>query len=165
MIRSDVVVRMKKSLPWLISAACAAFMLCVVPLLFHDAFFDINRCKVEAVCRVVPVLVLLMGAAVLLAPGEKAGMAHPGRMSRALMLLFLASCVIACARVGFEPATLDGSEGRYCGLVFMLCCGAAFFVISEGEANGRLTAPIVLCAAAVALLGLANALGIDPLGF
>lgn len=165
MIRSDVVVRMKKSLPGLISAACAAFMLCVVPLLFHDAFFDINRCKVEAVCRVVPVLVLLMGAAVLLAPGEKAGMAHPGRMSRALMLLFLASCVIACARVGFEPATLDGSEGRYCGLVFMLCCGAAFFVISEGEANGRLTAPIVLCAAAVALLGLANALGIDPLGF
>lgn len=165
MIRLEAVTQMKKTLPELIAAVCAAFMLCVVPLLFHDAFFDINRFKVEAVCRVVPVLALMMGIMVLLTRGRKARVSYPGRASRVLMLLFLLSCVIACARVGFDPATLDGSEGRYCGLNFMLCCGAAFLVIGWGRNSYRLLVPIEICAAAVALLGILNALGIDPLGF
>ncbi|MGN0775465.1 MAG: O-antigen ligase family protein [Candidatus Ventricola sp.] len=156
---------MKKWLPELVSMACAVFMLCVFPLLFRNAFFDINRFKVETVCRVVPVLALLMAALVLPKRRKEACVPHPGRTSRLLMLLFLASCVVACARTGFESATLDGSEGRYCGLIFMLCCGAAFFIISEGKSCGRLIVPIVLCAAAAALLGLLNAMGVDPLGF
>lgn len=164
MIRLEAIVQMKKKLPEMVSLACAAFMLCALPLLFRNAFFDINRFKVETVCRIVPVLALLMGAA-LLARGRERRIPHPGRASRLLMLLFLASCVIACARTGFEPATLDGSEGRYCGLIFMLCCGAAFFIIGEGRACGRLLVPIVICATAVALLGLLNAMGLDPLGF
>lgn len=154
-----------KGLPDLVSLICAAFMLCVLPLLFHNAFFDINRFKVEAVCRVVPVLALLMGAAILLARRGEKRIPHPGRASRLLMLLFLAACVIACARTGFEPATLDGSEGRYCGLIFVLCCGAAFFIIGEGKTCARLLVPMVICATAVALLGLVNAMGFDPLGF
>lgn len=157
------ITRMKKRLPELISMACAAFMLCIFPLIFRNAFFDINRFKVEAVCRVVPVLALLMGASMLFACEKRTP--RPGRASCLLMLLFLASCVIACARTGFEPATLDGSEGRYCGLVFMLCCGAAFFIIGEGKNCARLLVPIVICAMAVALLGLVNAMGLDPLGF
>ena len=157
------ITRMKKRLPELISMACAAFMLCIFPLIFRNAFFDINRFKVEAVCRVVPVLALLMGASMLFACEKRTP--RPGRASCLLMLLFLASCVIACARTGFEPATLDGSEGRYCGLVFMLCCGAAFFIIGEGKNCARLLVPIVICAMAVALLGLVNAMGFDPLGF
>ena len=165
MVGLEAIVRMKKRLPELVSLICAAFMLCVFPLLFRNAFFDINRFKVEAVCRVVPVLALLMAAAVLFARGVEESPPRPGRMSRLLMLLFLVSCVIACARTGFESATLDGSEGRYCGLVFMLCCGAAFFVISAGAACRRLLVPIVFCATAVALLGLVNAMGLDPLGF
>lgn len=155
----------KKRLPELISLICAAFMLCALPLLFHNAFFDINRFKVEAVCRVVPVLALLMGTAMLLARTGEKRIPHPGRASRLLMLLFLVACVIACARTGFESATLDGSEGRYCGLIFMLCCGAAFFIIGEGKTCARLLVPIVICATAVALLGLVNAMGFDPLGF
>lgn len=161
----SAIIRMKKRLPELVSLICAAFMLCALPLLFRDAFFDINRFKVEMVCRVMPVLALLMGAAMLLARGYKKRISYPGRASRLLMLLFLAGCVIACARTGFETATLDGSEGRYCGLVFMLCCGAAFFIIGEGKSCSRLLAPIVICATAVALLGLVNAMGLDPLGF
>lgn len=164
MIRLKAVMRMRKSLSELIAAICAAFMLCAVPLLFRDAFFDINRFKVEAVCRVVPVLAL-MSAAALFLRGKGSSAAQPGSVSRALMLLFLASCVIACARTGFERATLDGSEGRYCGLIFMLCCGAAFFVIGGETCCRSLIVPIVLCAAAVALLGVLNALGVDPLGF
>lgn len=155
----------RERLPELVSLICAAFMLCALPLLFRNAFFDINRFKVEAVCRIVPALALLMSAAMLLARGGEKRIPHPGRASRLLMLLFLASCVIACGRTGFEPATLDGSEGRYCGLVFMLCCGAAFFIIGKGRTCGRLLLPIVICATAVALLGMVNAMGLDPLGF
>ena len=155
----------KKRLPELISLICAAFMLCALPLLFHNAFFDINRFKVEAVCRIVPALALLMGTAMLLARTGEKRIPHPGRATRLLMLLFLVACVIACARTGFESATLDGSEGRYCGLIFMLCCGAAFFIIGEGKTCARLLVPIVICATAVALLGLVNAMGFDPLGF
>lgn len=165
MVRLEAIRQMKKRLPELVSMTCAAFMLCVLPLLFRNAFFDVNRFKVEAVCRVVPGLALLMAAAMLPGRGKDKQNRYPGRLSRMLMLLFLLCCVIACARTGFDPATLDGSEGRYCGLVFMLCCGAAFFIISEGEGCGRLIVPIVLCATAVALLGLLNAMGVDPLGF
>ena len=158
-------VRMKKALPELIAMVCTAFMLCVFPLIFRNAFFDINRFKVEAVCRVVPVLALLMLAAVLLAGGEKKQSRLPGEGCRLLMILFLSSCVVSCARTGFEPATLDGSEGRYCGLVFMLCCGAAFLIISQGMRCKRMLVPAVISAAAVALLGLFNVMGMDPLGF
>lgn len=165
MVQLEAIKHMKKRLPELASMTCAAFMLCVLPLLFRNAFFDINRFKVEAVCRIVPGLALLMAAAMLLGRGKEKQIRHPGRLNRGLMLLFLVCCVMACARTGFESATLDGSEGRYCGLVFMLCCGAAFFIISEGTGCGRLIVPIVLCATAVALLGLLNAMGVDPLGF
>ena len=157
--------QMRKRLSGQIPTICAALMLCVLPLLFHNGFFDINRVKVKAVCLTMPPLALMMALAKLTARREEKHAPYPGRASRMIMLLFLASCVLACARVGFEAATLDGSEGRFCGLVFMLCCGAAFFVISEGNICKRLIVPIVLCASSVALLGLVNAMGIDPLGF
>lgn len=65
---------------------CAAFMLCVVPLYFQDAFFDINRCKVNLVQRVMPPLCALMAAALILRgcrPHDRASfaevrMAHAG---------------------------------------------------------------------------------------
>ena len=60
MVGLEAIVRMRKRLPELISLICAAFMLCALPLLHRNAFFDINRFKVEVVCRVVPVLALLI---------------------------------------------------------------------------------------------------------
>ena len=145
---------------------CALFMLCAVPLLFHDAFFDINRVKVNAVNAVVPVLLLCFGAASLLNRGgaEKSG---AGRGAQAAMAVFLAACVVSCALTGFDRTTLDGSEGRYCGLHFMLCCGAAFYMIARcSPAHMRRVLPaVLLCAAACALLGVLNAMGVDPLGF
>lgn len=163
--------RVWPALPDGIAALCMAFMLCVVPLLFHDAFFDINRIKVAAVCRVVPVLAALMAVSLCMPRGGKTHriVREPSRRLRspagACMALFLLACVIACAVNGFEQTMLDGSEGRYCGLVFMLCCGAAFFLIARGRRNDRLLIPVLLSASAIALLGVANAMGIDPLRF
>ena len=42
--------------PTWIAAFCTVFMLCVIPLYFDDAFFNINRCKVELVRAFMPVI-------------------------------------------------------------------------------------------------------------
>lgn len=143
-------------------------MLCALPLLFNDAFFDINRFKVNATYDVIPVLAALMLLALLL-KGKAALRGLKGRAVLApllCMLLFALSCVISCALAGFEKAVLTGEEGRYCGLWFTLCCCAAFFTISLGALSGRGLMPLIaLCAAGCALLGVLNAMGIDPLGF
>ena len=47
-----------RGLPALAAFLCAVSMLVVLPLIFRDAFFDINRVKVDWVCAVVPVLAL-----------------------------------------------------------------------------------------------------------
>ncbi len=147
-----------------LSAVCMLFMLCAVPLLFRNAFFDINRFKVEAVCKIVPAIMLAMAAAFFCGRKRETQRFAP-MPAEIAMLALLSACVISCALVGFERAALDGSEGRYCGLIFMLCCGAAFFAIGCGRFYGILVVPVLLCASLVAVLGMINAVGLDPLGF
>ena len=144
---------------------CAVLMLCVLPLLFHNAFFDINRIKVQAVCTAVPPLALAFLVGHLL-QGKKRIEVRGGRAVLACLLLLLLSCVVSCARTGFEPATLTGSEGRSCGLDFMLYCGTACVIIAFGLKDARpLMALMMLCSSLCAALGVLNAAGIDPLGF
>lgn len=38
----------------LTALSCAVLMLCVVPLYFDNAFFNINRCKVNLICMTMP---------------------------------------------------------------------------------------------------------------
>lgn len=158
----NVLCRLREGVAFL----CAVLMLCVLPLIVHDAFFDINRIKVRVVLYGVPPLFAVM--LLLHCLSRKFG-AIFRRRSLAMdiaLLLFLAACVIACARTGFESAVLTGSEGRYCGLLFLLCCGAAYSVISTGRAASQmLILPASLCGALCALLGVINAFGIDPFGF
>ena len=158
----------KARLTEIVALACGAFMLCALPLLFHDALFDINRVKAVAVRRVVPALCLAMAAALPLA--GKARRLPRGLKAIyvpcALMGLFALACVASCARAGFESAVLLGDEGRYAGLFFMLSCAAAFFLMALWlPRGGALPGAFMLCGAAVSLLGTANLAGLDPLGF
>lgn len=148
-----------------LSALLCLFMLCVVPLLFRDAFFDINRVKVSAVIAVVPLVTILWSAAVLLGAHRKEKV-KAGAAASACMALFAASAILACAVNGFEPSMLTGDKGRYCGLYFTLSCAAGFFVISSGRFSCRRLVPlIVLCSSICSLLGVLNVMGVDPLGF
>ncbi len=148
-----------------LSTLCALFMLCVVPLLFHDAFFDINRVKVNAVLAAAPVFAGLTALCVLAHPHRKALFRGAG-LPLALLGALLLACVLSCARTGFELTTLTGTAGRRCGLLFMLACGMAFAVIGLGRVNLRaFLLPAMLSAGACAALGVANAAGVDPLGF
>lgn len=163
---SKQLIWIKRHIMDLASVLCAAFMLCVLPLLFRNAFFDINRVKVNAVIRVIPVILLVFAFAYLvLSNREKPCVV--GKPVFLIMAVFLSVCVVSCAMTGFEPTTLTGSEGRYCGLYFMLCCGAAFYMIAWGKASFLrwMVVPVMLCAAACSFLGVLNAMGIDPLGF
>lgn len=168
MIRNRALYWIRRNAPDIVAALCAAFMLCALPLLFHDAFFDINRFKVKAVYSIIPPLTVLMFAALLFAPGkrERFRLGQPGQGSAIAMLCLLTACIVSSALAGFEDAVLTGSEGRYCGLYFMLCCGDAYFIISTGRLHFRLLMPaILLCAAVCAGLGFINAIGFDPLDF
>lgn len=159
--------KIRSKMPDAVAFACAAFMLCYIPLAFNDAFFDINRHKVKMVIEWIPLFCVLMVVSLLLDPDRrKRFTGREGRFAAGSMLLLMVACVISCARAGFTDAVLTGNKGRYCGLYFMLCCGAAFFVISLGRISFKsLVLPAVICAAFCAGLGFANAIGYDPLGF
>lgn len=167
MFQSDVSIRIRRRLPDVVAFACAVFMLCYIPLAFNDAFFDINRHKVNMVIRWIPGFCAMMLISLLLDPERKRRFAYKdGRFSSSAMLMLMLVCIISCARAGFTKSVLIGSEGRYCGLYFMLSCGAAFFVISCGRVSLKALLPLVMiCAALCAGLGYANAIGFDPLGF
>ncbi len=152
----------------IVSSLGAVLMLCVVPLIFRDAFFDINRIKVYTVCIAAAVMASLMLPALFLERGRKHRLCPNWhvRSCFAAMGAFLFSCLCSYFASGMSTAVLLGNQGRYCGLLFFLCCGVAFYIIACGENScERLYPAIVICASAVALLGVLNALGLDPLGF
>lgn len=153
-------------IPACIAELCAFFMLCVIPLYFDDAFFNINRCKVELVRLVLPVLCAAMVVALGINIVRKKAAFQPLCAPDVAMALFLLACVVSCAAAGFTENVLEGTKGRNLGLWLMLCCGGAYYVIGLGKLSGRkLTALILTCAGICAALGILNGAGIDPLGF
>ncbi|MGN0996096.1 MAG: O-antigen ligase family protein [Candidatus Ventricola sp.] len=154
-----------RRLPALAAFLCAAAMLVALPLVFRNAFFDINRVKIDWVCGLMPALALFSLVCCLAARQRlprDAG-AWGILLSAALFLL---ACVLSAARQGFSEAVLRGSQGRGCGLVFLLSCGAAALAIAAGRLRGHALSWLIgLAGGCVALLGVLNALGIDPLHF
>ncbi len=149
-------------MPQTAAFVCAVLMLCVVPLYVHDAFFDINRCKVSLVRAAVPPIALAMAAALVIRRKKVDLRAVPF----AAMGAFMLSCVLSGAHRAFIPEVLDGSAGRYCGMIYLLCCGGAFYTIALGGLDGRVVTGMMLaCAGFCAGLGVLNAMGIDPFGF
>jgi len=152
----------------LIALICAAWLLVILPLAFHDGFFDINRIKVDLALRAVPVFVIVFFVLLLYgAKVKKGAMARSGlRFVYAALTTFMISCIMSSAMQGFSPQTLYGNTGRYCGLFLLLCCGASFGIISLGALDGRMSAALAVAAACViSILGILNVSGIDPFGF
>lgn len=150
------------------AGVAAVFSLGILPLAFRNAFFDINRFKVELVLSVIPVLALASGCVSLFCrqSGKIQKAARDVRFVMYSLLVFLVFCIVSCAICGFSSETLLGTEGRYCGLLFLLCCGAVFVIVACGALDGKAAVDTAIAAAAmVALLGVLNAAGIDPLGF
>ena len=159
---NEAIRRARSAALGIVSCACALFMLCALPLLFHDAFFDINRFKVNAVYAVVPLLSLAFLFALAVHP--KRIKALPMNLSVLSPLLLALACLISYAMSNWNPAVLTGNQGRYCGLYFWLACLASCFMIAAGE-NDVVCRAASLVAGGIAALGIANALGYDPLGF
>lgn len=146
---------------------CAVFGLFFLPLAYRNYFFDINRYKVELVVRGMPVFAVLMIAACIYARREMRTPVDRGmKCILAALGCFAVASIISSALRGFEQPVIDGSEGRYSGMFFLLCCAAMFYIIALGGISGRFAMHFAVAAAALAaLLGLINAHGLDPLGF
>jgi len=160
--------RLRSSGVYAASVCCALLMLCGVPLVFHDAFFDINRIKVYAVYAIAPFSVVVMILGAMIHPNYRKAFRpdHSLRAPMAAMGAFVLACLLSYYANGFKNASLLGNQGRYCGLLFFLCCSIVFVIIALGAMSARrLIAAIQVTAAAIALLGVLNAIGIDPLGF
>lgn len=159
--------RLVSQLPETAAFCCAVLMLCVVPLYFENAFFNINRCKVSLIRTFIPWLC----AAMVVCTAADDRLNHTRRFARPsapdiCMAVFLLSCVVSCAIQGFADSVMEAENGRSLGLWLMLCLCAAYSVIAFGELDARLvTAGLLFCAALCAGLGSLNAAGIDPLGF
>ena len=152
-------------LPQLAAVLCAVLMLACLPLVFRNALFDINRVKAELLIAAVPICVLLSGAG-FSASRKYLILFREVKMAFLCIFLFAVSAVISAGRSGFSHAVLYGIQGRQCGLLFLLACSAGVLVIAAGGLQGtniRLMASV--SAAMVALLGVLNAVGIDPFGF
>ena len=154
--------------PAYVSAFCAFMMLCFVPIVYRNAFFDINRIKVYSVYAIIPLTLVLMLFAVLFRKNNR----KTNLQDRSILIcfgamaVFLVSCLLSCLFSGFSAAVLLGNQGRYCGFLFLLCCGAAFYLIACPGISGKHILPAIeLTVGLVALLGVLNAMGIDPLGF
>lgn len=100
-------------LPEIASFCCAALMLCVIPLYFDDAFFNINRCKVSLIRTATPWLLALMAVSLCASrlPGGKKRLERPIAPD-ICMAAFLLACVIACARQGFNEDVTEAANGR-----------------------------------------------------
>ena len=154
--------------PAYVSAFCAFMMLCFVPIVYRNAFFDINRIKVYSVYAIIPLTLVLMLFAVLFRKNNR----KTNLQDRSILIcfgamaVFLVSCLLSCLFSGFSAAVLLGNQGRYCGFLFLICCGAAFYLIACPGISGKHILPAIeLTVGLVALLGVLNAMGIDPLGF
>ena len=156
--------RMQRSklVQWSVNG-CALFMLGALPLLFHDAYFDINRIKVFAVSGIP----LLAAFVLIFIPNRKKRIALSikTKSTMGLLALLISACLSYCMS-GFQSAVLTGSAGRYCGLLFLAACASAYFLISSRSTQTEGILGIALaCAALVALLGIIQAAGLDPLRF
>lgn len=144
---------------------CALVMLCVVPLAVRNAFFDINRVKVDVVTRCVPPLAALSLIAFLFSARDfRAFRAAKG--PAIALFCFAAACVVSSGRAGFSAQTLTGNAGRYCGLWFLLALSLSFFAILSGRLCGVVIIVLALCGGtAVSVLAVLNVSGVDPFGF
>jgi len=155
----------RSRLPAYSAALCAILMLVCIPLVFRNALFDINRVKADLLIAAVPVCVIASIASFAFSR-IRPTLSRGVKRSCLLVLFFAFAAVVSSARQGFSQQVLFGLDGRYCGLLFLLACVGGFLVVVSGGLSGswlRLFASAA--AAAVALLGVLNAAGIDPFGF
>lgn len=154
-----------RRLPDLVACAAAVFMLVYVPAVFRNAFFDINRVKVDVILDASPVFLLLLLISFVLSR-RRPMLGKEVRLLSVPLIVFSLAAVISSARHAFDSSVLLGEDGRRCGLLFLLACAGLYFVIAMRRSDSNVVCAFaVFTAAAIAVLGAINSVGIDPFGF
>ena len=149
-----------------LSTTVAVFMLCVLPIVVNNGYFDINTIKVTVFIKIMP---WLAGAYLIMCVFNKK---WPYRrfQERKVPFIFLGvlmiSWLLSVIHAGFTSAVLLGNEGRYAGFFFLSCCALGCFCIASGKTFERLLSfAIPVTGSFIAMLGFLNMLGMDPLHF
>lgn len=146
-------------------------LLGVFPLVMHNRYYDLTKTKFSffaAVTFGVTACAFLLSLAVLI--GEKNfftetwnNFINKIKVPDILMAQFLIAVFLSWLFSEYREDALWGREGRYVGLVFTICCGLAYFIISRLYKH-RNYVTYVLCftACIVFLLGILHHFGLDP---
>lgn len=145
----------------------------VFPLVMHNRYYDLTKTRFlffAAATAAVAACVLVMSFAAWLREGDFAGDVFAGAVRRLscpdiFLLCFVLVAVCSCLCSEFMPYAVLGTEGRYIGMVPLVLCGAAYFIVSRLYDGGEF-AFFVLCAVACAmfLLAVGHSFCFDPLG-
>lgn len=147
-------------------------LLGIFPLIMHNRYFDLTKTKYyffTAVTIVVTVCVVILSLLILFnernfISDTLTSAVYNITMPDFFLISFLIVTVCSSFNSSFRTYAITGKEGRYIGLILLLACGAAYFIISR-LAEDRFTVLYVFCLAGciVFLLGIGQHFGIDPL--
>ncbi|MDO4549400.1 MAG: O-antigen ligase family protein [Clostridia bacterium] len=146
----------------------------VHPLVYHDYYFDINRCKFYVFIALTILGALAVCAGFIADRRANIRLRFDMDLRSASMAAFAALSVISCLISPYSRAALVGQDGRFCGLVFVLALCIMSFITAASIQNQRdgqlklarvLTISLIVSGSLCALLGVINRMGVDLLGF
>lgn len=146
-------------LPKKITELYLSALFLLLPLYYHNAYFDITEAKLGAFMVLCGLYVLLMPLSELKDTGEQ-GISSPALWFLGYALISILSCLVFVGRASLLPA-----DNRYQGVVVLGLYGLSFLFISRHGSFGHLPRLCALCAfALVSLLAVLQSFGIDILG-
>ena len=147
--------KMLKRIHERVPAVYVCGVLTLLPLVFHDGFFDINRVK----CAFFLLWTLLCGGIYLMSGKVEFTRKHVP------LVVFLAVSTLSTLFSADPVSALWGSDGRLCGLIYLICLSLGAWLASRN--NNRLWSVYGFFGAGciVSVSGVLQFCGIDILGF
>lgn len=137
----------------------------ILPLYFHDKYFDMVRTKADTfiyLTGVVAIIFILCN--VIREIWGKNNQVFSVNRTDKIMLLFLILTIISTLVSDNKREAMWGTAGWHVGASFFILCGAAYYILSRYFTwNDRMSIIVVGVNLVVLILGMGNAIGIDPL--
>lgn len=152
-------------IPEYLSNLYLILIITVLPLIFHNKYFDMVRTKADTFIYITGCIALLFIAfklvSLMLNQDTQVINANP---TDKFVLTFLILSIIATVFSENAQEAMWGTAGWHVGTSFFILCGIAYFLISRYSVwNYKFSMIAVAVNMIVLILGMLNAVGIDPL--
>lgn len=137
----------------------------ILPLYFHDKYFDMVRTKADTFVNITGItalsFILLQLVSVILNGDMQV---FPVNKTDKFVFTFLILAIISTLFSENKAEAMWGTAGWHVGTAFFALCCVAYYMLSRHfEWNDRIAIIAVMANMIVLLLGMGNAVGIDPL--